>query len=108
MEAINLTKRAIRPAAAFGTGSCNNLTDFAVAALANDCPQLTNVDFGGCQNLTDVALVALANTRARLWWKYSALGANRPRPKPLKYTSGDAKCWHTYALESVHVRCQIK
>ena len=39
---------------------CNQLTDASVVALAEHCPQLTYVDFSGCNQLTDTSVVALA------------------------------------------------
>ena len=38
---------------------CGNLTDAAVQALATSCPNLTTVDLCGCANITDAAVQAL-------------------------------------------------
>ena len=41
-------------------GSCNNITDEGVTALATGCPQLQSLDIGWCGNITDEGITALA------------------------------------------------
>ena len=38
----------------------SNITDTAIKALANRCPNLTSIDLAGCTNITDTAITALA------------------------------------------------
>ena len=40
---------------------CDKITDAAVQALANSCPNLTSDNLRGCHNITDAAAQALAN-----------------------------------------------
>lgn len=43
----------------FRTANCDGVTDEALSALAESCPDIEQVDFRGCSNLTDAAVIAL-------------------------------------------------
>ena len=40
--------------------SCRHITDTAIVALAEHCPNLQNINLYGCKHITDTAIVALA------------------------------------------------
>jgi hypothetical protein len=45
---------------------CTRVTDTGVVALAEHCPELTEINLGRCHDITDVAVAALARQCPRL------------------------------------------
>ena len=45
---------------------CPGVTDDVIAAIAQSCPNLTELDVGGCHAITDAAPTALTKTLKRL------------------------------------------